>query len=553
MQFDREIIEVFFLELEENLILAEDTVIAIESRPDDNALRQVLFRAIHNVKGSASSMGLEQMALLAHAIEDVLDGLRSGSLSVEASLISLVLESLDGLRAMAADVRATGSDNAGGSPALLQRLAEANERQNPRTGAAAALSPESSQQVAASALRRGRTLRVEVDKLDSTLDTLSEVTIALDRLFTLLKVLELPEEVRETQQGLARLHSSLQSQVISLRMVPVGPMLRGFVRMVRDVAGMLGKQARLVAEGAEVTIDANVIEQLREPLMHLVRNALDHGIELPGQRKDRGKDPCGRVTIRARREASTVLLQIEDDGAGLSRSRIIARARSHGLLGSESNPAPSAMTDDEVLNMIFVPGFSTAERVTELSGRGVGMDVVKGVVESLRGTVGIASQEGQGTTVSIRLPVTLALLDGFAVGLSEEVFVLPREAVLSCMVVPAGLDLSSASVLQLHGEALPVVRLRELLAAERPGLSENNLVVLNLNGVRLGVAVDTLYGETQAIIKPMSAVFRRARSVAGCTVLGSGRIALVLDVAGLFQEALRCRAARPVITYEARA
>jgi two-component system chemotaxis sensor kinase CheA len=537
MDTDRDaIVEVFQAEAEENLASAEDASIALESRPDDAELVNELFRAVHTVKGAADSLGFGAITSLAHAVEDLLDDLREGRFAVDAWLITLLLECIDGLRAAAGRSPTEGADAGPALTALARRVQEARAQAASRSSEGRAASGrDPGQRPPGSALRRSGTVRVQAERLDAALRRSGEIAVALERLGGLLGTAA-PAEARDAHQDLVELHRDLQEQVMSLRMVPVGPTLRGFVRTVRDVAALHGKQARLVVEGAEITVDADVIERLFEPMMHLVRNAIDHGVEPPDERRARGKDPCGRIVARATREAGGVVLQIEDDGAGLRRDHLAARARALGMMAE-----PERADDEELFAVVFAPGFSTAERATDLSGRGVGLDAVKRAVEALRGDVAIESREGVGTTVSLRVPVTLALLDGFGVGLDDDVFVLPREAVRACMALPASAGARGPGVVPAFGRALPFVRLRELFGWRRVVAvgGRESVVVLGCDGVELGIAVDRLHGETKVMVAPASPLFRGARAVAGCSVLGSGRVALVLDVAGLFHEARR--------------
>jgi two-component system chemotaxis sensor kinase CheA len=311
-------------------------------------------------------------------------------------------------------------------------------------------------------------------------------------------------------------------------MVPIGPTLRGFVRTVRDVAMLHGKQARLSVQGGDVTVDANVIEQLREPMTHLVRNAIDHGIESIEERLDSGKDPLGCLTVRARRDAGAIVVEFEDDGAGLSRQRIVQRARKLGLFDEPPE------NDAEVFALVFAPGFSTAEQVTDLSGRGVGLDAVKRAVEALRGSVQLSSVEGAGTKVTLRLPVSLALLDGFGLASGQDAYVLPREAVRECVAFASD-DTRSVGVLDLRSRSLPFVNLGALFErGAPPARGRRHLVIVESGGHELGLVVDEVVGDQRVVVKPLGPLFRGVRAVSGCTMAGDGSVALVLDVAGLF-------------------
>ena len=322
-------------------------------------------------------------------------------------------------------------------------------------------------------------------------------------------------------------------------MVPIGPSFHQHVRTVRDVGAAQGKQARLVVEGEDVEVDTAVVEWVRDPLTHMVRNALDHGIESPEARRTAGKDPVGRVVLRAFHEAGAMVIQVSDDGAGLDRERIARKAAALGLAD------PARMTDDDVARVVFEPGFSTAEKVTELSGRGVGMDVVRRNVEALRGSVSIDSVEGRGTSVTIRVPLTLAIIQGFKVGVAGEVYILPLDAVVECIELPRDETAAGApsGIVSLRGKPLPYLRLRRLFGIGGEPPARENVVVVRHGAHDAGIAVDALHGESSTVIKPLGTMFKGLPGVAGSSILGNGRVALILDVPGLLRETLR-RASR---------
>jgi two-component system chemotaxis sensor kinase CheA len=306
------------------------------------------------------------------------------------------------------------------------------------------------------------------------------------------------------------------------------------VRAVRDIATARGKRARLVVEGADVEVDMSVIEHLRDPLTHMIRNALDHGIEAPEAREVAGKDPCGTITLRALAEGGSIVIEIADDGRGLDRERIAEKARASGLA-----PNPESLSDPELMRLVLEPGFSTAGAVTDLSGRGVGMDVVRRNVEALRGSVGIESRPGRGATVTLRLPLTLAIIDGFAVGVGGETFVVPMDVVSECLALPeADGSPRRRGVVNLRGAALPYVRLRDHFALPAGPSARESVVVTRHEGGELGLVVDALYGESQAVIKPLSRLLGDLPGISGCTILGSGRVALILDLPALWRRAV---------------
>jgi two-component system chemotaxis sensor kinase CheA len=294
-----------------------------------------------------------------------------------------------------------------------------------------------------------------------------------------------------------------------------------------------------VLEGEDAEVDTSVAQHLRDPLTHMLRNAVDHGIETPDVRRRKGKDPVGTVTLSARHEGGGIVVRMTDDGAGLDRARILARARSRGMVRDGETPA-----DADLLRLVLEPGFSTAEAVTDLSGRGVGLDVVRRSVEALRGSVSLESRPGEGTTLTLRLPLTLALIEGFSVGVADETYVVPLESVVECLELPADRhEADAAGVLSLRGEPLPFLRLREFLAVPGAAPTRESVVVIRHDSGRAGVVVDALHGGGQAVIKPLGRVLRDVPGVSGSTILGNGRVGLILDVPVLLRQAVERSAA----------
>jgi two-component system chemotaxis sensor kinase CheA len=296
--------------------------------------------------------------------------------------------------------------------------------------------------------------------------------------------------------------------------------------VVRDVAKQLGKEIELSISGAETELDKTVVEKIGDPLMHLVRNSLDHGIEAAALRLARGKPACGTVSLNAYHDSGSIVIEVSDDGGGLDHEKIRAKASERGLI----QPGQS-LTDGEIINLIFEPGFSTVDQVSSLSGRGVGMDVVRRNIQALRGAIDVTSVHGQGTTFTIRLPLTLAIIDGFLVGIDKTSYVIPLDSVVECIEHP---NLrGDRNFLNLRGEALPFVRLRELFAVAGQVPTRASIVVVQFAGQRAGIVVDQLMGEFQTVIKPLGAMFPNLRGIGGSTILGSGEVALILDVAAL--------------------
>ncbi len=533
LQIDRQALVQSFVEEAGDLLgQLERDLIALEARPDDGELLHALFRAAHTLKGSAGLVGFDAVGDLAHDLEELLDRLRARRLAVDGGLVDLLLRSADALRDA---VAAGGTAPSPRAQALRERIARtvasAADVAAPSTGT----TEPAPAQPATSA---GRTLRVDVRKLDRMLDLSGEIGIARGRLTDMLekRASLTVEEILAAHRDADRLYLDLQELVMKARMVPVGPVFHQHLRLVRDLAAAQGKQALLVVEGGEAEVDTAIVEQIRDPLTHMVRNAVDHGIERPEVRRGRGKDPCGRIVLRAFHEAGTIVIQVVDDGAGLPRELIARRAQALGLV-----PDASKVTDEEIGRLIFEPGLSTSETVTDISGRGVGMDVVRRNVEGLRGSVSVESREGAGTSVTIRLPLTLAIIQGFKVGVAGETYILPLEAVVECVELPAGErgDARGTGVINLRGKPLPYLRLRDLLGAEDAPPRRENVVVVQHGPATAGVAVDTLHGESQMVIKPLGRMFQGLPCISGSSILGDGKVALILDVAGLLRQTLK--------------
>lgn len=374
-------------------------------------------------------------------------------------------------------------------------------------------------------------IRVQASKVDVLINLVGELVITQAMLKQIGGGIEGPvaERLLAGLETLERNIRDLQEAVISVRMLPVDAVFKRFPRLVRDLAGRLGKQVHLKTFGESTELDKGLVEKISDPLVHLVRNAIDHGLETTEERLRAGKDPLGVITLAASHQGGHIVIEVSDDGKGLDRARILAKAREKGV------PVPDNPTDSDVWNLIFAPGFSTADAVTDLSGRGVGMDVVRRNIQSLGGETVLQSAAGKGTRVTIKLPLTLAILDGMTVGVGSEVFVLPLGYVVESMK-PAAENVRSVSgegrVLKVRGDYLPMVNLGQhfrMGGQERPPIT----VIVEGDGQKLALEVDALIGQQQVVVKSLEANYRRIDGIAGATILGDGRVALILDVPGL--------------------
>ncbi|MBB3280112.1 two-component system, chemotaxis family, sensor kinase CheA [Mitsuaria sp. PDC51] len=378
------------------------------------------------------------------------------------------------------------------------------------------------------------TLRVSVEKVDQLINLVGELVITQAMLAQNSRNLD-PGLYQQLASGLADLERNtrdLQESVMSIRMIPMSVVFNRFPRMLRDLAAKLGKKVELVTQGEATELDKGLVEKITDPLTHLVRNSCDHGIESPADRLAKGKPEQGTITLVASHQGGSIVIEVRDDGRGLNREKLIRKAREKGI------DAPDSMTDQEVWGLIFAPGFSTADQVTDVSGRGVGMDVVKKNITSLGGTVEIDSAEGYGMKVSVRLPLTLAIMDGMSVGVGEEVYILPLSSVVESFQVQADTIKTvggSGRVVEVRDEYMPVVELEQVFNVPRFDFEHVSsiMVVVEAEGGRVALLVDELLGQQQVVVKNLEANYRKVTDVSGATIMGDGRVALILDVGSL--------------------
>jgi len=378
------------------------------------------------------------------------------------------------------------------------------------------------------------TLRVSIEKVDQLINLVGELVITQAMLAQNSRELD-PALYQQLTSGLADLERNtrdLQESVMSIRMIPMSTVFNRFPRMLRDLAAKLGKKVELVTQGEATELDKSLVEKITDPLTHLVRNSCDHGIEMPADRIAKGKPETGTITLVASHQGGSIVIEVRDDGRGLNREKLIKKAREKGI------DAPDTMTDAEVWNLIFAPGFSTAEQVTDVSGRGVGMDVVKKNITSLGGTVEIDSAEGYGMKVSVRLPLTLAIMDGMSVGVGDECYILPLSSVVESFQVQADTIKTvagSGRVVEVRDEYMPVIELEKVFDVPRFDFEHVSsiMVVVEAEGGRVALLVDELLGQQQVVVKNLEANYRKVNDVSGATIMGDGRVALILDVGSL--------------------
>jgi two-component system chemotaxis sensor kinase CheA len=544
MEINREmLLQSFREETEECLVQMEQLLLALETNPGDRELVASLFRAAHTIKGNASLLEFEALARFLHDVEGLLDICRSNRVPLSHEVISILLQTVDAQRQIAKRAVEGETSLLPKHEALSARLIElTSEIKSTQTLGQLERSPTALPDLSTGTRESKapvQNLRVDLGKLDRMLNLTVEFAIAQGRQRRILEeklgLVAGGREVLESHHGLEALFLELQELVMKIRMVPVGPTFHRFARSVRDSARKSGKLARMLVVGDDVEVDTTILEHIHDPLMHMIRNSVDHGLETPEVRRALGKDPSGKIVLQAFHDSGNIVVAISDDGAGLDHERILAQARAKGIL-----PEGARLTEAEIHNLIFQPGFSTADKVSELSGRGVGLDVVRRNVNALNGAILVESHKGLGTTFTIRLPLTLAIIDGFSVKVGTETYVIPLNSVQECLELPSEKHIcEEGGVINLRGEALPYVRLRDLFGCCGAAPDREKIIVVEYQGGRAGLAADELLGEQQAVVKPLGRLFQGIRGVSGSTILGNGRVALILDVPALCGEAIQ--------------
>ncbi len=533
------VLNIFLNESGERLSEMEESLVSLEASPDDRGILDKIFRAVHTLKGNALSLGFKELGDFIHGVEDLLQKYRSQTLSVTEQDVTLLLQVVDVLKQMIPDAAAGILELQPFHLELIKQVNEIEQGNRPTPGD----NPSGKgiekrkrpwgrrREDIHELIDRSRSIRVDIDKLDRLLNLMGEILLSHEKIKEELKKRATAQ--KKSQIDILYLASEpilmdLQDQVMKLRLVPAGPTLRQFIRMARDMAKSSGKIARLMIEGEDVEMDSTIIESLKDPLMHMIRNAIDHGLETPEKRKAIGKNPCGQVSLKVFHDAGNIVLQVEDDGGGLRKEAIRRKGVSMGLISEGAK-----LSDAQIFSLIFESGFSTAEKITDLSGRGVGMDVVRQNIHSLRGVIEISSKENKGSVFTIRVPLTLAIINGFGVRLGEEMYVLPVEAVVECLDIMNRKEIvpkTEKGLFSLRGKALPYIRLRELFGLEGSPPERESLVVIQHHGTMAGLLVDAVLGEIQAVVKPLGDLFKGLPGISGSTISGNGRVGLIIDV-----------------------
>ncbi|MCW5777715.1 MAG: chemotaxis protein CheA, partial [Phycisphaeraceae bacterium] len=550
----------FLCEAREHITASEEALLALEHDNGNIELINTVFRAFHTIKGVSGYMGLGPIVSLAHGAEQLLDGARSGTLSLGRDELDLILASCDMMTRLIGVLEGSAAPPSSEFDSIVRCLASAARgescaegRPAPRheTGGrgqevspAALAEAKPSQVMSASIARRAdQTVKVSTSRMDNLVTMVGELVIAQQMVVQdALRLESTDQRLQRTLSHMGKIIRDLQEVSMSLRMVNLKGTFQKMTRLVRDVSQKAGKQIVCETEGEDVELDRNVVEEITDPLVHMIRNACDHGVEPADVRVAAGKGPTGRVTLRAYHSGGAIVIEIEDDGRGLDRARLLAKAKAKGLVPVDADDA--SMSDSEVFSLIFQPGFSTAEQVTDISGRGVGMDVVRRNIEALRGKIEIRSILGQGTTFLMRLPLTMAIIDGMVVRVGSQRYVLPTLAIEHSFRPQVGDVYTFAGrgeMVKVRDSMLPIYRLNRVLSLDE-GEQEflrGLFVVLESNDSRCCLLVDEIIGQQQVVIKTLGLGGTSLRGVSGGAILGDGRVALILDVAGIVAEAIR--------------
>jgi two-component system chemotaxis sensor kinase CheA len=586
---DETLVKEFLTESEELLQRMDLDMVALEATPQDAELLNRIFRAMHTIKGTSGFLGFDPVVRLSHRAEDVLNCLRRGEVRLTRRMIDALLTARDQLGRILADIR-TGTPQEYVLDGLLDELdAVRVAAPTPRLGEilaqTGAVSPEAVEAAlqeqmsvpepdrkklgkilvdkgVATAVDVGNALaqqkqvtdggaanqsmRVDTRKLDELINLIGELVLERNRLTQLSRDVSAGRHTPETlnavlAQSTSRLSfvtEELQTVGLKTRMVPIDTVFRKFPRLVRDITRGLEKEVDLVLEGQETELDKTMVELIGDPLVHLIRNSLDHGIERPEVRVAAGKPPKGTMHLKAEQQGDQIVISISDDGAGIDPENIARKAVERGLVSAEK---VHDLSKHEILDFIFLPGFSTAEKVNDISGRGVGMDVVRTNIKKMNGAVELDSEVGLGTTVRLRLPLTLAILPVLLVRVAEEIYALPLRSVLetSRIQVKEIHRVEGHEVLRLRDATLPLLRLAEIVTAKvaSGGVAGDKVVILGVGGQRAALLVDELVAQESTVVKPLGAFLHGCSSLAGATISGDGHVRLVLDPTGLLASA----------------
>lgn len=527
----------FLAETNESLEGLDTSLVRLEKNPDDKELLSEIFRIAHTIKGTCGFLNLPRLGAVAHKAEDLLGLFREGALPVSAQSVTLILESLDRIKSILADLERTGAEPEGDDAALLQKLAAACDG-SPDLETPPEHDVSGVQNISAAEPVTGvQSLRVGVDVLENLMTLVSELVLTRNQILQVART-QKDNGMTGSLQRLNHIVSDLQDGVMKTRMQPIGMAWGKLPRIVRDIAQDLGKKIDLDMTGQETELDRQVLDIIRDPLTHMVRNSADHGIEMPDVRARAGKAETGKIRLDAYHEGGYIIIEIADDGKGLALDKIKEKILEKNIL-PESELA--ALSVQQIQQYIFHAGFSTAQSVTSISGRGVGMDVVRTNIEKIGGSIEMESAEGKGTTFIIKIPLTLAIIPSLIVGVSAERFAIPQVEVAELVMIAGGgrsriETINNTPVFRLRERILPLISLHDLLSL--PPCDEEGLryiVVINVGAYSFGMIVDRVFDTEEIVVKPVGSLMSKQAVFSGNTILGDGQVIMILDSAGILR------------------
>ena len=575
-----EIVESFIVESNEIMDRLGPSLLELEKNPTDAELHNVIFRAVHTMKGTSSFLGFEQLTTLAHHFEDVLNKIRRNELQVTTEKMDVMFEAFDLLKVLVQRIESHDTTKVD-LTAILPKLDTIARGDSVPTAETAQVSQASSTMAAVpeapavdisvldesiksdseelapkveeakvnqtAQQTQGKaadtSIRVDVARLDALMNLVGELVLGRNQLAQIAhkvgdqhESFSVARELAETNAHIDFITTELQMAVMKTRMIPISKVFNKLPRLIREVSKETGKEVDLVIAGEETELDKTLIEQLNDPMVHLLRNAADHGVELPNDRKALGKPSKGIVTIKAEHEGNHFIISVQDDGKGMDAEVLKRKAIEKGMI---TELQAREMTQREAFNLIFAPGFSTAQKVTNVSGRGVGMDVVRTNIQKLKGTIDIESQVNVGSKIVIKLPLTLAILQALLVEAAGEIFSIPLESVLEVVKIDTK-DLACVNgreVIRLRESILPISRLAEVLCNGKKGADAKSIyvVVVGIAEQRLGLVIDSLLGQKEIVIKNIGEYLGNIKGIAGSTILGDGRVIMIIDIGELMK------------------
>ncbi len=574
----KEIIDEFIVEANELAEKAIQDIIAIENNPDDEIINSI-FRAVHTIKGTSSFLGFNTLSTLAHKSEDILGMVRKGNISPDQEVADVLLESLDLTRTLLEEIKDNGAEvsNTEATIAKLEVLAKPDRKKLGEilveeavvTGAEVAdalkrqVGKEQPQKLGEILVedklitegqlkefltkqkvhKEEQTIRIEVKKLDELMNLAGELVLGKNRLILLNNLVKKSDAKNNALDNLADVTNyievvtnELQLSVMRARLVPISKLFNKIPRLVRDLSAEFKKDIELNMEGEGTELDRSLIESLHDPLIHIIRNSVDHGIEVPEDREQKGKRGKGTLTVRAYNEGNNVIIEIFDDGKGINVEAVKEKAREKGLMGDAELNALSAR---DAMNLVFAAGLSTAKKVSSVSGRGVGMDVVKTNIEKMNGQVSIDSEEGQWTKLTLRLPLTLAIMRALIVKLLDQLFAIPLNTVTELVKLSEGLikSVDKKEVLVLRDKVIPVVDLARIFSRAAEGEDDRYVVICNIGEKTIGLKARAVEGQEEVVIKPLGEYLGNVKGIGGATIRGDGKAILILDMSAMIDYA----------------